>query len=184
MKANKRQSGAAAGFTLLELILVMLIISTLLAVAGPSLRGFFASRKTNDAAAQLLAFTQYARSQAVSEGVVYRLNFDLEERTYWLTAWQAGDFQRLKTEFGQTFALPKDVDIELEKLEEDEEDIFLKFTPQGTATPGTVRLLDKSDRAIEVMCATMTEPFTIVEVPIDRLTIRRSNVQTRTSTTR
>jgi prepilin-type N-terminal cleavage/methylation domain-containing protein len=163
VKTNKRQHGADAGFTLLELILVMVILSTVLAMAGPYLRGFFASRKTNDTAAQILAFTQYAHSQAISEGITYRLNFDIQERTYWLTAWQSGAFRTLKTEFGQVFTLPKDIDMELEDLDEEETEIFLAFTPQGTVTAGTVRLIDRSGRALEVTCPTMTESFAIVE---------------------
>ena len=178
MKAKRQQRGAAPGFTLLELILVMVILTIVLAMSGPSLRGFFASRKAKDTAAHILAFTQYARSQAVCEGIIYRVNFDLDERLLWLTAWQSGDFRRLKTEFGKVFELPKDLDIELINLEEDREtrDIFLKFTPQGTVTPGTVRLMDTSDRAIEVMCPTMTEPFVIVEINKDRVTTRDRNV--------
>jgi prepilin-type N-terminal cleavage/methylation domain-containing protein len=163
VKAKNRQHATDRGFTLLELILVMVILSTVLAMAGPSLRGFFASRKTHDTAAQILAFTQYARSQAISEGIIYRLNFDIEERTYWLTAWQSGAFRELKTEFGQVFTLPKDIDMELEGLDEEERDTFLEFTPQGTVTAGTVRLIDRNGRALEVTCPTMTESFTIVE---------------------
>ncbi len=167
MNAKKKRRGADAGFTLLEIIVVMVILSTVLAMAGPSLRGFFASRKANDTAAQILALTQYSRSQAISEGITYRLTFDIEERTYWLTAWQSGAFQKLKTEFGQIFTLPKDMEVELEDLEEDDEDadteIFLKFTPQGTVTAGAVRLIDRSGRILEVRCPTVTESFAIVE---------------------
>ncbi|MBM4024858.1 MAG: prepilin-type N-terminal cleavage/methylation domain-containing protein, partial [Planctomycetes bacterium] len=73
MKTSSRQPGAGRGMTLLELILVLIILSTVLALAAPSLRGFFASRRIDGAAAQILALTQWARSQAVSEGIVYRL---------------------------------------------------------------------------------------------------------------
>ena len=182
MKAKKQQHGVPAGFTLLELILVMVILTIVLAMSGPSLRGFFASRKAKDTAAHILAFTQYARSQAVCEGIIYRLNFDLDERLLWLTSWQSGDFRRLTNDFGKVFELPTDLDIELINLEEDREthNIFLKFTPQGTVTPGTVRLMDAGDRAIEVMCPTMTEPFTIVEINKDRVTSRTNNVPGRT----
>lgn len=151
------------GFTLLELILVMVILSTVLAMAAPSLRGFFASRRTHDTAAQILALTQLARSQAISEGTIYRLNFDTRERTYWLTAQRAGVFEKLKTGFGQVYTLAKDMNVELEDLDEDEDDVFLEFTPQGTVTAGTVRIIDRRGRAIEVTCPTVTESFSVVE---------------------
>jgi len=163
MNAGVPKRDRVEGFTLLELILVMVILSTVLALAAPSLRGFFASRKTHDTAAQILSLTQLARSQAISEGIVYRLNFDTRESTYWLTAQQAGIFEELKTEFGRVFTLPKDVIMELEDLDREDGETFLKFTPQGTVTAGTVRLIDRAGRALEIMCPTVTEAFSIVE---------------------
>lgn len=149
--------------TLLELILVMVILSTVLAMAAPSLRGFFTSRRTEDTAAQILALTQLARSQAISEGIIYRLNFNTEQRTYWLTAQREGVFAELSTGFGQTFALPKDIEMELIGIEEKEGDKFLAFTPHGTVTAGTVRLIDRRGQAVEVTCPSATESFSIVE---------------------
>jgi len=149
--------------TLLELILVMLILSIVLAMAAPSLRGFFASRRVDDAAAQILALTQWARSQAISEGVVYRLNFDTRDCTYWLTAQKAGVFEPLDTEFGQVYTLPKDVELELEDINQKDKEVFLAFTPHGTVTAGTIRLIDRSGRALEITCPTITESFSIVE---------------------
>jgi len=150
--------------TLLELILVMLILSTVLAMAAPSLRGFFASRKIDDAATQILALTQFARSQAVSEGVVYRLNFDTRDRTYWLTAQKAGAFEPLDTEFGQTYTLPKDIELEVQDIEQKDKDVFLAFTPYGTMTAGVIRLIDQNGRTLEVACPSVTESFSIVEI--------------------
>ena len=163
MNTHKIHHSKDEGFTLLELILVMVILSTVLAMAAPSLRGFFASRQTHDTAAQILALTQLARSQAISEGIVYRLNFDTRQRTYWLTAQQAGAFEKPQTGFGQIFNLPKDMVMELEGIEEEDTEMFLVFTPQGTVTAGTVRLIDRRGRALEVTCPTVTESFSIVE---------------------
>ena len=163
MNRGARQHGRDRAFTLLELILVMVILSTVLAMAAPSLRGFFASRQTHDTATQILALTQFARSQAISEGIVYRLNFDTRERTYWLTAREAGVFEELGTEFGRVFTLPKDIVMELEELDSADGETFLKFTPQGTVTASTVRLIDRAGRALEITCPTVTESFSIVE---------------------
>jgi prepilin-type N-terminal cleavage/methylation domain-containing protein len=158
-----RSPSSESGMTLLELILVMLILSTVLAMAAPSLRGFFASRKIDDAAAQILALTQFARSQAVSEGIVYRLNFETRDRTYWLTAQKAGVFETLDTEFGQIYKLPKDINLELEDIERKDKDVFLAFTPYGTMTAGVVQLIDQGGRTLEVTCPSVTESFSILE---------------------
>ncbi len=164
MISNRTHHGQDRGFTLLELILVMVILSTVLAMAAPSLSGFFGSRQTHDTAAQILALTQLARSRAISEGIVYRLNFDTTERRYWLTAQQAGTFEELETGLGRKFALPKDMVMELEEVEREDMKMFIEFTPQGTMTAGTVRLIDRRGLALEITCPTVTESFSITEL--------------------
>ncbi|OHB76244.1 MAG: hypothetical protein A2Z25_05950 [Planctomycetes bacterium RBG_16_55_9] len=163
MTATRKQRDKHEAFTLLELILVMVILSTVLAMAAPSLRGFFGSRKTHDEAAQILSLTQFARSQAISEGIVYRLNFDTNKRTYWLTSQQAGVFEKLRTEFGYVFTFPIDITVELEDVGKEDNEMFLAFTPQGTVTAGTLRLIDRRGLVLEITCPTITESFSIVE---------------------
>ena len=75
----------ARGFTLLELILVMLILCLTLGLSGPSLKGFFAMRKLEDTGAKIVSLMEYARTQAICEGRVYRFYIDLRGRTYWLS---------------------------------------------------------------------------------------------------
>jgi general secretion pathway protein H len=164
MITDRKHLGRDKGFTLLELIMVMVILSTVLAMAAPSLSGFFGSRQTHDTAAQILALTQLARSKAISEGIIYRLNFDATERKYWLTAQQAGTFEELETGLGQVFTLPKDMVMELDDVDEQDMEMFLQFTPQGTVTAGTVRLIDRRGLALEITCPTVTESFSIVEL--------------------
>jgi prepilin-type N-terminal cleavage/methylation domain-containing protein len=162
LNARRIQPVSYKGFTLLELVLVMVILSTVLAMAAPSLRGFFASRQTQDAAAQILSLTQLARSRAVCEGTAYRLNLDDKQGEYWLTSQQSGAFEKLKTDFGQVFTLPKDTVLELEGVEQDQSETFIAFTPQGTTTAATIRLIDRRGQAVVITCPAATESFHIV----------------------
>jgi type II secretion system protein H len=163
MKRPTEQSGRIGGFTLLELIVVMLIMATVLALAGPSLRGFFGSRQLQDTAAHVLALTQYARSQAISEGIIYRLNFSTSQKTYWITAWRRGTFRQLQTEMGRTYTVPKDLILEIDDLGREGQDNFVEFLPDGTATAATIRLIERSGRTLEVACPTVTEFFHVIE---------------------
>lgn len=152
----------AYGFTLLELVLVMVILCTVLAMAAPSLRGFFASCETSDAAAQLVALTQLARSQAIAEGRVYRLNLDVQRRTYWLTVQEQGAFRELYSEFGRVFSLPKDTLIELENIPKYGSDHYVEFSPQGRTQAGTIRLTNRRGDVFEITCFSPTELFSVV----------------------
>jgi len=154
---------STAGFTLLELILVMVIISTLLAIASPSLKGFFASRRTHDAASNILSLIKLARSQAITEGRVYRLNLDIEQRSYWLTAVEEGIFSELKTDFGRIFILPDDTVIELEKEYNNElTEKYIQFYPEGWAQPGLIRLKDRRGDVVEIMSSSPLERYQVI----------------------
>lgn len=60
---------AAAGFTLVEFILVMGLLAAVMAVAAPSLSRFFRNRSLAGEAGRLLALTEFARGEAVSQGM-------------------------------------------------------------------------------------------------------------------
>lgn len=58
-----------AAFTLVELVLVMALLVTLLALAVPSLARSLRQRNLEQEAARLLALTEYGRDEAASNGV-------------------------------------------------------------------------------------------------------------------
>jgi type II secretion system protein H len=151
-----------SGFTLLELVLVMLIMCTVLAMAAPSLRGFFSSRRTSDAASQIVALTQLARSLAVSEGRIYRLNLDTEEGTYWLTVQQGGAFVRIASEFGRVFSLPDGTSANWREPNVSSAGGCVQFYPDGTTEAATIRLSGARDEIVDIACESATEFFEIL----------------------
>jgi len=157
----------AGWFTLLELVLVMVIICTVLAMAAPSLRGFFASRQTADAAAQIVALTRLARSRAVAEGRPYRLNFDPQAGTYWLTAQEGGTFQRPRCEFGRVFSLPEGTVVSWEEPHDAACCAYIQFYPSGRTEANTIRLTGRQGEVVEITCPSPTELYRVV-VPAQR----------------
>ncbi len=75
-----------AGFTLIELILVMAMLLTVLSLAAPSLARFFRGRGLDSEATRFLALIRHAQSRAVSEGVPMVVWLDPENRLYGLEA--------------------------------------------------------------------------------------------------
>ena len=154
----------SCGLTLLELILVMVIISTVLSMAAPSLRGFFSSRKSHDAAANILSLIRFARSQAITEGRVYRLNFNTDEGIYWLTVNEEGVFSELNNEFGREFLLPDDTTMEFEKENEERlTEQYIAFYSQGMAESSVITLTDRRGDDIEIMSPSPAENYRIIE---------------------
>src|SRR5256885_2775533 len=86
------------GFTLLELVFVLLLLSVIASIVVPPMRNFARGRKLSDAARDVVSATNYARSQAISEGTTYRLYFDLNNRQFWLESRKTDSFQPLRTD--------------------------------------------------------------------------------------
>src|SRR5688500_960730 len=104
--ARRRSRRAAGGFSLLELVLVLVVLATIMALTVPQLRGFLTASGSRDTATQVVALARYARAKAAAEAVTYRLSFDDTAGEYWLSA-DAGDgsgeFADLGNDFGQVF---------------------------------------------------------------------------------
>ncbi|MCD8534017.1 MAG: prepilin-type N-terminal cleavage/methylation domain-containing protein [Verrucomicrobia bacterium] len=68
------------GFTLLELITVMVLLAAVIAISMPSLRNFFKSRNLVEESRRMLALTEFARREAVSTGIPIQMRMDLDRR--------------------------------------------------------------------------------------------------------
>ena len=84
MKRPQGRAPSARAFTLIELILVMAMLLTVIAIAAPTLSHFFHGRVLDSEARRFLSLTRYAQSRAVSEGVPMSLWIDTQEGTYGL----------------------------------------------------------------------------------------------------
>jgi type II secretion system protein H len=82
--ASGRTQGA--GFTLIELILVLAVLTIVLSAGAPALARFFHGRTLDSEARRFLSLTRYAQSRAVSEGVPMILWINVEQGLYGLNA--------------------------------------------------------------------------------------------------
>jgi len=94
LPAGQPGSGRAArfahrtqrGFTLIELILVMALLTIVISLTAPKLSRFFHGRTLDSEARRLLALTRSGQSRAVSEGIPMDLWVDAEQGTFGLEA--------------------------------------------------------------------------------------------------
>lgn len=77
MKAGRR-----AGFTLIEIVVVLVIISMLLGTALTNMKGLVPGAATESAAQDVAAKLDFARTQAVARGYAYEVIFDLDQQRY------------------------------------------------------------------------------------------------------
>jgi prepilin-type N-terminal cleavage/methylation domain-containing protein len=149
------------GFTLLELMLVMALIALMAAVVAPTLRGFAEGRRTKDSAALIVGIAQYGRTAAMSEGRVYRMNFDPTAGQVWLTAENGTAFQAPTGEYGQRFDLMDGVKMSVDVAPQ-QDGQYVQFQPTGRTGTAHIVLTGPRGDTIEVACATATETFHVL----------------------
>jgi general secretion pathway protein H len=119
------------GFTLLELLVVLVIAVAMIALVPPLLSGLAGSSELKGATRQLAAALRFARSEAVTrqrEGV---LVLDLAKRSFRV----AGS--------GREFALPKGIGIQLFTAQSQLLNASagsIRFFPDGSSTGGHITL--------------------------------------------
>src|SRR5512134_3634084 len=102
------------GFTLIELGLVLLIISVIVALVVPRFRD--QSHAELVAQTRKLATTfRFLQHEAILNGRVYRLNFDLDQQRYFVSSAEEGaeleGFQQETGILGRNVALPASTQI-------------------------------------------------------------------------
>lgn len=149
------------GFTLLELVLVLLLTSMILALSVPQLSGFLKGRRAADASAQILALANYARTQAVGTGSVYRLNLDEQTQTYWLSIQRGVEFYELGSEFGRHFTLPQEIKAKWDPVQGGSAS-WIDFHPDGRVAATALELTDLDGRKTVIGCRSETEPLVVL----------------------
>ena len=140
----------AAGFTLIELILVMTLLAFASALVAPNLASFFRGRGLDQEARRLLSLTSYAHSRAVAEGVPIELWFDEPNGIYGATiraGFSAEDPRAVEYALDPEITLILEVEERLEEPYELTEtfdsapDVAVVFQPDGLIEPGSATLL-------------------------------------------
>lgn len=149
-----------SGFTLIELVLVLAIMAVALATVAPSLSGFAAGRKPEEAAAQFVALTRLARSQAISEGETYQIILDTDAGRWWLVMADGDSVVEPSGPWGKTFTVPDDVRLECDVPVVNGQRV-ISFDPSGRSDTAVVRFVGRRS-AVEVTCDAPIDEFHIV----------------------
>lgn len=148
-----------AGFTLLELVLVLTIIALLLAAVAPALSGFATGRRPGEAAAEFVALTRLARSNAIAQGRTYRVLCDPTRGRWWMANDHSGTAPA-PGPLGEVFHTPSGVRLAtnaplINGLP------TLQFMPDGRCQPAEVEFLS-GQGTVRVACTAPTETFHVV----------------------
>jgi Tfp pilus assembly protein FimT len=152
------------GFTLIELILVMIVLFTIATIVAPRFSDFFPSFQVRKSSERILAWARKARADAAVTGVRQRLVIDPSNRKFWIEyearpMKEPGKFTLLAGAWGEE-SIPEGVAFE--SIEDADSDPsrggmkFVEFRPDGTSSEATIVLSnDSGDRqTVRVEAAT------------------------------
>lgn len=125
------------GFTLFELIAVMVLSAVLLAMVAPSLRGFAAASQARDAAATLLAAADLARQRAMQDGTPWRLTIDTNANTARLFYRDGYAYAAPADAWGRDIAIDRAVTLSWASMQDES---HITFAPDGSAEPRRLRV--------------------------------------------
>lgn len=187
--AGKRRVHSHAGFTLIELILVLVIVGFLFSLVAPAITST-TGLSLRTGAKRIAAGLRYARSQAVTTGSVYQIRFDIEQgemtiervveedpyglqtagQRWWdgETGGEEGEEERASGKLYEkkTYRLPKGIAIE--RVVADDEEInegeaLMEFYPNGSCSGGYIFLMDSRERVYRVALEFITGFVSIAE---------------------
>ena len=142
---------SALGFTLVELIIVMMLLAIVAALSAPSLSRSTRQRNLDEEATRLLALTEYGRDEAVSQGVPMIVWIDAKGQRYGVEPKSGFDSDETRS---REYAMNPDVNVEIDKAVASGGVVeAMEFAPDGALTTSsveTVRLVDRAKSAISV----------------------------------
>lgn len=138
------------GFSLLELIVVLALISVMAGMVAPMFGASIGTVQFRNARNDLIATLQFAQELAVREGREYRFYLDKRAGAYWLEALAEHKgpiktFVPVEAGFGQRQQLPEYVALSQVKARKDRKspDVFIGCYPNGATDEGQITLVDK-----------------------------------------
>ena len=130
VRRPSRGGPPAAGFTLVELLVVLVIASLVLALVGTSISRSISGAEMRNAARKVAASLRYTRTRAILSKSEQVFIVDTEQKTY-----QAAEKEAIE--------LPEGMNVELNTARSEltsETSGGIRFYPDGGSTGGNVRL--------------------------------------------
>lgn len=200
---QRRPNATSAGFTMIELLVVMALMVILAAAAAPSFWNLAATSRLRGAARGLASQCRYARDVAVNRGTYVRVALDVDngasavlvleeredqrldstayggrlERDLAPRDWEATEWVASGTNLGRPKRLPDGVFFERMLSKQPDGEPAVTFSPDGRAEDWFIVIADNRDQQLAVHVRGVTGRIQVLS-PEDRETFESLLAQT------
>ena len=135
-----RTSSEGGGFTLIELVFVMVILSILLAATLPRFSQTAQRLRTEQSAFEWTQLLRYAHVRAAAQGQEVIWRWDPSIHRAYLETVQNGEVTRLQERTAQSASLTAEASVGITQADQPVDCQCVHFFPNGTSEPTTVTL--------------------------------------------
>lgn len=157
----------ACGFTLIELIIVLVVLSAVLVITFPRMDGFLSGRYLKSTSRRLIGTIRYLHDHSATTGKKYRLCYDLDENEYWIEGGnEEEEFEESKTVLGRREALPEGIeflDVITPEGKINSGQTFTLFFPKGYVTKSIIHLKNEKEEVLTLLLKGSMGQVTVYE---------------------
>ncbi len=140
-------TNSVAGFTLLELIFVVLILVLIATLAIPQFRKSFNYLGLQNFVSDVVSYARYAQAKAIMDGRTKRLFFDIENKRLRLEGTPDDKIWQIE----KSKSMPDFISIDLRDSEDG-----IKFYPDGTTDKSSIKIGIPSGKSYTITMEPMT----------------------------
>ena len=158
------------GYTLIELIVVLVLVGMMLTLAAPRLRNALLTDDLKGVARKMIGIINSLRNEAIREQRDYSLHFDLDANRFWVSYGSMTDEERaVAREKG--FNLPADIHIDDVWIRGEgkmvEGAIRIRFTRRGYTQKSAIHLSSEDGRVLTLVLSPFLGKVKVINKYVD-----------------
>jgi type II secretion system protein H len=148
------------GFTLVELMIVLVVLGLMLALAIPKL-GELGDANLKRSARHLTGMIRFLRDDSQAKKAVYRIKFDIQNGHYWAelltqTSDKTMEFKRYESTMVAEASLSGQTTFRDVQVASHPDDPFIRFTPDGWVEHALIHLRDGDNKDFTLIVNSLT----------------------------
>ncbi len=128
------KGNSLTGFTLIELMCVVIIISVMIAVSLPQINKYFDKLELSSFSRDLQVFMNYLCQRAIVERKIIYLNIDQDKKQYWAYTTEEGNILKI-------CHIPDRIRVALEQKQ-------IMFYPDGAIDKVSIKLMNRDNQYV------------------------------------